>query len=111
MRRDIAVCPGLSGSQIPAVSRRVPVGVRETAEIRAFPFAGTSRDKPGHAIRVSPEGTGTTGTRALRRVPMSRPRGHRPRTSGRSLNQNAGPSHRGAVGGTLSRSISIWGIK
>lgn len=106
----ISKCPGFTQLCFAAgiaVSRQCPGAVSGMAEIRAFSSAGTNRDKPGHCFRVPPKGTGTTGTRALGRVPMSRPRGHLPRTGSLSLNQNAGPCHRGAVGGTLSRFISI----
>lgn len=69
-----------------------------------------SRDRPGHCRDMPGQSRlrlpGRTGTHPLRGVPMSRP----PRPSGRSIHLSeseiAGPSYRGAVGGTLSRIIS-----
>jgi hypothetical protein len=70
-----------------------------------------SRDKPGlsrdnAAVSLWRE-PGRTGTHPLRGVPMSR----RPRDTEHSIqlseSESTGPSHRVAVGGTLSRFVSV----
>ena len=74
-----------------------------------------SRDKPGHCRDMPGQSRlrlpGRTGTHPLWGVPMSRP----PRLSGRPIHfsesESMGPSYGGAVGGTLSRSISIGEIR
>lgn len=70
-----------------------------------------NRDTPGHCRDMPGQSRfrlpGRTGTCVLGHVPMSRP----PRLSGHpnhlSESESTGPSLPGAVGGTLSRSISI----
>lgn len=70
-----------------------------------------SRDRPGHCRDMPGQSRlrlpGQTGTHPLRGVPMSR----LSRATGFlrpiSESESTGPSHRGAVAGTLSPGISI----
>lgn len=72
----------------------------------------TDTDIPGH-VRSCPgtakrgNGGGRTRTSPFKGCPYVRP----PAMPGHHPPESAGPSHRGAVGGTLSRFISIRAVK